>query len=74
MIQNDSVHLKTFNNRYHIFVLPINPYYLQYNSNQFGLVEEYDDMPRVCMWLTREDIFKFKVHPRCKPFLELILS
>ncbi len=72
MIQYESIYVKTNDLRYHIFVIPVNPSYLKYRSLDFGLIEEHDGMPRVCMWLTKEEIMKFKVHPRCKPFLLLI--
>ncbi len=73
MIQSDSVHLKTpINSRYHIFVIPVESGYLQYTPDHFGLIEKQDGFNRVCMWITKEDIMKIKVHPRCKPFLLLL--
>jgi hypothetical protein len=73
LIVNDSIELKTPDNRYRIYLIPVpSSFYLNYDCEDFGDKEEYENIRRLCMWLTAEDIKKFKIHPRCKPFMNLI--
>lgn len=74
IIKKDGIKLSTIDNRYHIFLIPVSSNYLNYDSKDFGEKEEYENIRRVCMWLTVEDILQFKIHPRCKPFLNLFLN
>lgn len=71
MIENNSLKLRTEDNRYHLYLIPVSSIYLNYDCEDFGEKEEYENIRRMCMWLTIDDILKFKIHPRCKPFLNL---
>ncbi len=74
MIEKDGIKLSTKDNRYYIYLVPVSSNYLNYDTKDFGEKEEYENIRRVCMWLTVEDILKFNIHPRCKPFLNLFLN
>ena len=72
MIEKDSIELKTEDNRYRIYLIPVSQIYLKYDCEDFGDREKFENIRRICMWLTAEDIINFNIHPRCKPFLKLI--
>jgi hypothetical protein len=73
IIKKDGIKLTTKDNRYFTYLVPVSSnYYLNYKSKDFGEKEMFENIRRVCMWLTVEDILQFEIHPRCKPFLDLV--
>lgn len=67
-IQNKIKH-----HNYHLFIIPISPFYLRFKPNDFGPEELYENIPRICKWMTVDEIKEYNIHPRIEKVINSLL-
>jgi len=73
LIIKNRIHYKTKNKRYHLFVIPVSPNYLKYKPADFGPKELYENVSRICKWMTLDEIIEYNIHPRLEEFIKILL-
>jgi len=55
---------KNKQHKYHLFIIPISPIYLRFKPNNFGPKELHENIPKICKWMTVDEIKEYNIHPR----------
>jgi hypothetical protein len=67
-IQNKIKH-----HNYHLFIIPISSNYLRFRPIDFGPIEIYENIPRICKWMNINEIKKYHIHPRIEKVINTLL-
>ena len=58
---------------YYLYIVPISPVYLRFKPIHFGPRELFDNIPRICKWMTIDEIREYHIHPRIEKFINNLL-
>ena len=58
---------------YYLYIVPISPNYLRFRPIDFGPIEIHDNIPRICKWMTIDEIKEYQIHPRIEQFINNLL-